>query len=62
MPISSPTALRHNGQSAMCASNSRRSTDDSDPSTYAASHIAYSSCPDRSPPYGVSGRHRGIIV
>jgi hypothetical protein len=36
--------------------------DDSDPNTYAASHIAYSSCPDRSPPCGVPGRHSGIIA
>src|ERR1700757_3375659 len=40
MPLSSPTASRHAGQLAMCASNSRRSTADNDPSTYAASHIA----------------------
>ena len=32
-PLSSATALRHDEQPAICASNSRRSVDDSEPST-----------------------------
>src|ERR1700728_493891 len=42
MPLSSATACPQNGQPARCASNSRRSAGDNDPSTYAASHVAYS--------------------
>ena len=40
MPASSETAAWQAGQPARCSSYSRRSTGDSAPSTYAASHVA----------------------
>src|SRR6516165_2871655 len=58
MPLISATASRHGLHVPICASNSRRSAGDSEPSTYAASHIMYSSlCPD-----GVCLRPKGIAA
>src|SRR4051794_32970556 len=62
MPLSSPMALRHDAQSAICCSNSRHSARDSDPSTYAASHISYSSCPDKLPPCDIPDCLSGITM